>query len=262
MKTINQFLSLGLMLMSMLMPNRLAAQNVVPQLGDKVETADGIFVVAGENLIPNSSFDDGFANWATGGNQELSEDNFEIVPEGGADGGAYLLAKGSGGSSSASAIKKGWAVEEGKTYLFSIWAKRGASAMNSNTQYSRLYASDSETGTNTQLGTLNYTADTWVQTKFVFKAERPYVVLNIGWVNNNTSIDACFLGILEASEELATAILEQAITEAQTLLSTTEEGTERGQYSTEVRAALQGAIDAAEQVLATATTQDQINSAS
>ena len=261
MKTINQFLSLGLMLMSMLMPNRLAAQNVVPQLGDKVETADGIFVVAGENLIPNSSFDDGFANWATGGNQELSEDNFEIVPEGGADGGAYLLAKGSGGSSSASAIKKGWAVEEGKTYLFSIWAKRGASAMNSNTQYSRLYASDSETGTNTQLGTLNYTADTWVQTKFVFKAERPYIVLNIGWVNNNTSIDACFLGILEASEELATGILEQTIAEAQTLLSTTEEGTERGQYTAEVRATLQAAIEAAEQVLATATTQDQINSA-
>lgn len=261
MKTINQFLSLGLMLMSMLLSNRLAAQNIVPQLGDKVETANGIYVVAGENLIPNFSFDDGFANWSTGGNQELSEDNFEIIPEGGADGGAYLLAKGSGGSSSAAAIKKGWAVEVGKTYLFSIWAKRGASAMKSNTQYSRLYAADSETGTNTELGTLNYTADTWVQTKFVFKAERPYVVLNIGWVNNNTSIDACFLGILDASDELATTNLEQAITEAQTLLSTTEEGTERGQYSTEVRAALQTAIDAAKQVLATATTQDQINSA-
>lgn len=261
MKTINQFLSLGFMLMSMLMPNRLAAQNVVPQMGDKVETDDGIFVVAGENLIPNSSFDDGFANWARGDNQELSDDNFEIISEGGADGGAYLLAKGSGGSSSSSAIKKGWAVQEGKTYLFSIWAKRGASAMNSNTQYSRLFASNSETGTDTQLATLNYTADTWVQTKVVFTADRPYVVLNIGWVNNNTSIDACFLGILEASEELATVQLEQTIAEAQTLLSTTEEGTERGQYSAEVRATLQAAIDAAEQVLATATTQAQINSA-
>lgn len=261
MKTTNLLLSAVITLMSIIMSNSMKAQNVIPQMGDKIETSDGIYVVAGDNLIPNPTFDEGFANWETGGNQELSEENFEIVSEGGADGGAYLLAKGSGGSSSAAAIKKGWAVEEGKTYLFSIWAKRGASAMNSNTQYSRLFASDSETGTNTQLATLNYTADTWVQTKVVFKAERPYVVLNIGWVNNNTSIDACFLGILEASTELATALLEQTIEEAQTLLSTTEEGTERGQYTAEVRATLQAAINAADQVMKTATTQEQINSA-
>ena len=261
MKTTNLLLTLGLMLLCTFLPNSLAAQNIVPQIGDKVQTSDGIFIVAGENLIPNSSFDDGFANWATGGNQELSEDNFEIVPEGGADGGAYLLAKGSGGSSSAAAIKKGWQVEVGKTYLFSIWAKRGSSAMNSNTQYSRIYAADSETGTNTELATLKYTADTWVQTQLVFTAERPYLVLNIGWPNSNTAIDACFLGLLEASNELALAVLEQAIANAQEQLANTVEGTERGQYKPEVRAALQAAIDAATQVLSSATTQEQINSA-
>lgn len=261
MRTTNLILSAGLMLMSTFLPNSLKAQNIVPQMGDKVQTTDGIYVVAGDNLIPNSSFDEGFANWATGGNQELSDANFEIVPEGGADGGAYLLAKGSGGSSSASAIKKGWAVEVGKTYLFSIWAKRGASAMNSNTQYSRIYASDSETGTNSQLATLNYTADTWVQTQLVFTAERPFLVLNIGWVNSNTAIDACFLGVLEASDELATAILEQTIADAQAQLDNTVEGTERGQYKPEVRATLQAAIEAAQQALTTATTQDQINAA-
>ena len=120
MKTTNLLLSTVIMLMSIIMSNSMKAQNVMPQMGDKIETSDGIYVVAGDNLIPNPTFDEGFSNWATGDNQELSEENFEIVSEGGADGGAYLLAKGSGGSSSAAAIKKGWAVEEGKTYLFSI----------------------------------------------------------------------------------------------------------------------------------------------
>jgi len=261
MKATNLLLTLGMMLLHTFLPNSLTAQNVVPQMGDKVQNSDGIFIIAGENLIPNSSFDDGFVNWATGANQELSADNYEIVAEGGADGGAYLLAKGSGGSSSAAAIKKGWAVEVGKTYLFSIWAKRGASAMNSNTQYSRIYAADTETGTNTQLATLNYQADTWVQTQLIFTAERPYLVLNLGWPNSNTAIDACFLGLLEASDELAVAALEQAIANAQQQLANTVEGTERGQYKPEVRAVLQAAIDEASQVLATATTQEQINSA-
>jgi len=256
MKTTNFILSLAAMLMSIVLPGRLAAQNVVPQIGDKVSTSDGIYVVAGTNLIPNPSFDYGFADWLAGNNQELSEDNFEIIDEGG----AYLKAKGSAGSGSASSIKKGWAVEVGKTYLFSMWALRSASAMSSNTQYSRIYASDTESGTTTQIGSVNFTADTWTQTQLVFTAEKPYLVVNLGWMNSS-AVDAFYLGILEASDELATAILEQAIADAKGQLTSTVEGNERGQYPTEVRAALQSAIDAAEATLASATTQDQINAA-
>ena len=260
MKTTNLILSLGLMLMSIFLPSSLVAQNVIPELGDKITTSDGIYVVAGSNLISNPSFDYGFADWLAGNNQELSENNFEIISDGGADGGAYLKAKGSAGSTSASSIKKGWAVEVGKTYLFSMWALRSASAMSSNTQYSRIYASDSETATTEQIGSVNFTADTWTKTEIVFTAERPYLVVNLGWMNSS-AVDAFFLGILEASDELATAILEQAIADAKTLLSTTEEGIERGQYPTEVRAALQAAIDEAQSTLTTATTQEPINEA-
>ena len=260
MKTTNFFLSLGLMLMSILLPSSLVAQNVMPQIGDKVTTSDGIYVVAGSNLIPNPSFDYGFADWLAGNNQELSEDNFEIIDEGGADGGAYLKAKGSAGSGSASSVKKGWAVEVGKTYLFSMWALRSASGMSSNTQYSRIYASDTESGTTTQIGSVNFTADTWTQTQLVFTAEKPYLVVNLGWMNSS-AVDCFFLGILEASDELATAILEQAIADAQSQLANTVEGNERGQYPTEARTALQTAIDAAEATLASATTQEQLNEA-
>lgn len=260
MKTTNFILSLGLMLISILLPSSLVAQNVMPQIGDKVTTDDGIYVVAGSNLIQNPSFDYGFTNWLAGDGQELSEDNFEIIADGGADGGAYLKAKGSAGSSTASSIKKGWAVEVGKKYLFSMWALRSASAMSSNTQYSRIYASDSESATTTQISSVNFTADTWTKTELIFTAEKPYLVVNLGWMNSS-AVDAFFLGILEASDELATSILEQAITEATNQLSSTVEGNERGQYPTEARTALQTAIDAAENILSTATTQDQINEA-
>lgn len=248
------------MLMSFFLPNSLKAQNVTPQLGDKITTTDGIYVVSGPNLILNPSFDEGFANWLAGNNQELSEDNFEIIGEGGADGGAYLKAKGSAGSGSASSIKKGWAIEVGKTYLFSMWANRPASGMSSNTQYSRIYASDNETGTTTQIGSVKFEGDTWTQTQLVFTAEKPYLVVNLGWMNRS-AVDCFFLGVLEASNELATAILEEAIADAKAQLANTVEGNERGQYTTEARATLQAAIDAAETILTTATTQAEINAA-
>ena len=259
MKTSNILLAVGLMLMS-IFHNSLSAQNIVPQEGDKITTESGIYIVSGDNLIPNPSFDDGFDNWKAGDGNDLSETNFELFSEGGADGGAYLKAKGSAGSSSASSIKTGWAVEVGKTYLFRMWANRPSSGMGSNLQYSRIYASDTENGTNTQLATVNFQGDTWTVTDLVFTAERPYLVVNLGWMNSS-AVDCFFLGVLEPSDELATAILEQAIAEANEALSTTVEGTERGQYSHEVRVALQEAIEAATSVLTTATTQEEINAA-
>ena len=236
------------------------AQNVMPQQGDKISTSDGIYLVSGANLIQNPSFDEGFTGWLAGNGQELQEANFELVSEGGADGGAFIRALGSAGSSSASSIKKGWAVEVGKTYLFSMWANRPSSGMSSNTQYSRIYASDSESATTTQIGSVSFEGDTWVQTQLTFTAEKPYLVVNLGWMNH-TAVDAFFLGELTPSDELATAALEAAIADGKYQLENTEEGTERGQYTAEVRATLQAAIAAAEGVLASATTQAQINAA-
>lgn len=239
---------------------QISAQNVVPQLGDKITTADGVYLVSGSNLIQNSSFDDGFTYWKAGDGTDLSEANFALETAGGADGGAYLRALGSAGSGSAKSVKTGWAVEVGKTYLFSMWANRPSSGMANNTQYSRIYAADTESGTNTQIGSVNFVADTWVQTQIVFTAERPYLVANLGWMNQS-SVDAFFLGELTLSDDLATAALETAIADGKYQLDNTEEGEERGQYSAEVRVALQTAIAVAEAALATATTQAQVNEA-
>ncbi len=252
--------SLLAVLFALFMPQHTTAQNVLPQMGEKITTEDGVYVVSGQNLIQNPSFDDGFAHWKAGDGNDLAEENFALEASGGADGGAYVRALGSAGSGSNKSIKTGWAVEVGKTYLFSMWANRPSSGMSSNTQYSRIYASDSETATTTQIGSVSFTGDTWVQTQIVFKAEQPFLVANLGWMNQ-TSVDAFFLGELSLSEELATAALETAIADGKYQLDNTVEGDERGQYSSEVRATLQNAITTAEGVLQTATTQQQINDA-
>lgn len=239
------------------------AQNCIPLVGDKIVATDGVYVVNGDNLIPNPSFDEGLTGWTAGDGSAISADNFEVVAEGGPDGGSYLKALGGAGSGSNKSIKQGWQLTPGKTYLFSMWAMRTSSGMSSNTQYSKICLAASATGTDEQLALVNYTADTWLQTQVVFTAtaERSYCVANLGWLNAATSIDCFFLGEVTLSDELNVAKLEELIAEAEALLTDTEEGGGRGQYSTEVRAALQGAIDTARDVLARATAQTEINEA-
>lgn len=237
----------------------MAQAGYVPQIGDKITTDDGIYIVSGENLIENPNFDDGFTGWKAGDNSDLSESNFQIVEDGGPDGSPCLKALGSAGSGNAKSIKKGWAVEVGKTYIFSCWAYR--SQIDGNAQYSRLYSSDSETGTNSEMTKIQYKAGAWNQTEYVFTASRPYVVANFGWLNSVTMFDSFSLNEVTISDELATASLESLISEAQNLFDTTEEGNGKGQYTTEVRNTFSQAISDAQTVLTTATVQDEINNA-
>lgn len=233
----------------------------VPQVGDRITTESGIYEVSGINLISNAGFDDGLSGWKAGDGSDLSEDNFEIVADGGPDGSPCLHALRGAGSGSNQSVKTGWEVEVGKTYLFSCWAYRTSSGMSSNTQYSRLYAADSQNGTNQELRTINYAADQWVQTEYVFMAERPYLVANFGWLNAATSFDGFFLGELTLTDDLATVTLEEAIERANNWLASTTEGNDKGQYTTTNRDILGAAIAAAAAVLTSATTQDEINDA-
>lgn len=259
MKQKNLILMVLLALLGLVVPSW--GDQYTPQTGDKITTDDGIFIVSGGNLITNPGFDDGLTGWKAGDGSDLSADNFEVQADGGPDGSPCLHAKGGAGSGSNKSVKTGWAVEVGKTYVFQCWSYRTASGMSSNTQYSRIYQSDTENGTDTQIGSIHYEADTWALTQIVFTATKPYLVANLGWLNAASSFDCFFLGEVTASSELATANLEAAIDEATALLASTEEGTGRGQYTTAVRQTLQDAISAATAVLATATTQDEVNTA-
>ena len=245
-------------LFALFMPQHTTAQNVYPQMGEKITTADGVYIVSGQNLIQNPSFDEGYTGWLAADGNEPTADNFSIETSGGADGGAYIHALSSAGSSSSKSILTGWPVEAGKTYVFSVWANRPST--DGNMQWSLIFNSETLTGRDTQLGTVNYEANKWVQTEIVFTAEHPFLIANFAWLNQ-ASFDAFFLGELTLSDELATAALETAIADGKYQLDNTVEGDERGQYSSEVRATLQNAISVAEGILLTATTQQQINDA-
>ena len=231
------------------------------QKGDKVTTDEGVFLVTGDNLITNPNFADGLTGWKAGDGSALSETNFEVQATGGPEGLPCLHALKGAGSGSAQSVKTGWQLESGKTYVFQCYAYRTASGMSSNTQYSRLYLSDSETGTNQQIATINYTADTWTLTQIVFTATRSYLVANLGWLNAASSFAAFYLGEVTASTELSTTKLEASIAEAKQLLADTEEGDGKGQYTTATRTELQTAITTAENALSTATEQTQVNEA-
>lgn len=248
--------SLLALITAFLLPQHTTAQSVMPQLGEKITTDDGIYVVSGQNLITNPSFDDGYTGWLASDGNEPTESNFTLEASGGADGGAYIHALSSAGSSSSKSLLTGWPVEIGKTYVFSVWANRPST--DGNMQWSLILNSEALSSRDKQLGTVHYEANKWVQTEIVFTAEHPFLVANFAWLNQ-ASFDAFYLGEVTLSDELATTALEAAIADGKYQLENTVEGNERGQYSTEVRATLQTAISTAEGVLASATTQAQIN---
>ena len=141
------------------------ADSCVPNKGDKIETDNGVYVITGDNIIPNADFSDGLTGWKAGDNSDLAESNFQVVPDGGPDGGVCLKALGGAGSGSDKTLKTGWAIEVGKTYVFSVWAYRTKGGMSSNTQYSQVWLSNSETSADKELGKISYKADEWVKTK-------------------------------------------------------------------------------------------------
>ena len=100
----------------------LAQTEYVPQVGDKITTEEGVYIVSGANLVTNGDFNDGLSGWTSGNGQALSDTYFEIVPDGGPDGSACLHSTGGAGSGSEQSVKTGWAVTTGKTYVLSFWA--------------------------------------------------------------------------------------------------------------------------------------------
>ena len=93
-------------------------------LGDAFEI-DGQLFYAGGNLIPNGQFDLGFTSWTNGAGKPLAEPQFQVVGDGGYDGGAYLQSHLNGGAASAAAVKNVVALQENQQYVLRLAAKNG-----------------------------------------------------------------------------------------------------------------------------------------
>jgi len=88
-------------------------------LGDAFEI-DGQIYYAGGNLLANGEFDLGFTDWMGGTGNPLSEPQFQVVGDGGYNGGPYLQSHLSGGANSASSVKKVVTLVPGQPYVFRL----------------------------------------------------------------------------------------------------------------------------------------------
>lgn len=94
------------------------------ELGDAFEI-DGQLYYAGGNLFPNGQFDLGFATWTNGTGKSMAEPQFQVVGDGGYNGGSYLQSHLNGTANNVASVKTAVTMQEGQHYVFRIVAKNG-----------------------------------------------------------------------------------------------------------------------------------------
>lgn len=238
-----------------LLPLSASGQSYTYSVGDVVTSDQGVFKIVSDNLITNPSFDNGTEGWTAGDANPMSGDNFAVEQSGGADGGAYLKALSNSGSGKAQSVRTAWTLQPGKTYFISLWSKNAGT-------WANIYTSRTATSTETAVVNVPNSSD-WVQTTAIFTPaeEYTYCVANFAWLGSSACFDCFFLGEIEATGELNKEPLEQAVADAEAVLSETQEGTAFGEYTAEVRAELQKAIDEAKSVMESAASQSDITDA-
>ena len=96
--------------------------------GDALEV-NGVIKYVGGNMFANGDFNNGFSGWTNGAGGTLAEPYFEIVPKGGAEGGAYLQAHAHGGIDTEKSLKQLIDLEADKDYYFRMAVLNGNSSM-------------------------------------------------------------------------------------------------------------------------------------
>lgn len=133
-------------------------------LGDALEI-DGQLYYVGGNLFPNGEFDLGFIDWTNGTGGPLKEPQFQVVGDGGYEGGPYLQSHLTGGVSAVASVKKTVILEPGQNYVFRIVARNGGnnlkfSLSTDGTTLSKVVAKAANT-TEWSVNTFIFNADTY-----------------------------------------------------------------------------------------------------
>ena len=161
-----------------------------------------MYLVTGENLIENPSFDNTTTGWTGGAGGALIGVDWHST--GGVDDGAYLrltenLGKGSNGS-----LGTVWPLEKGKTYVFSYFLKNHSDTVAENPAgYGYIKASMSDTPreeTYVLQPLPHVDADlAWTQNTYVFTAEYSYLSLCARWLSGTKCFDSFILAEVEES---------------------------------------------------------------
>ena len=98
------------------------------EIGDAIEIDGQLFYVGG-NVFLNGEFDLGFTDWINGTGKPLTEPQFQVVGDGGFNGGAYLQSHLSGGTNVAASIKTPVNLVREQNYVFRMASRNGSNYM-------------------------------------------------------------------------------------------------------------------------------------
>lgn len=214
-------------------------------------TVDGKkYKVAGENLITNPGFENGFTGW-TGAKDfttEITSDGFTLKTPGQDGAGSYLVGTANDGSTGAKSIGTAWEIEKGKTYAFGYFIKPEGTA--TGTGYVKSSLTNTKGKEEKELGIPTVKPGEWVEFQKVFtNTDHAYCQVLFRWLNGQWGFDNFFLGTVV--EMPNTEALQAVITDAETLY-----GTGDGKAAADLKTA----IDAAKEKL-NSESADEVNAA-
>lgn len=174
---------------------------------------DGIekmYVVTGDNLIENPSFDNNTEGWVGGAGGTLT--GVDWHGNGGVDDGAYLRLTESAGKGGNGSIGTAWEIEAGKTYVFSYFIRQNTD-VNAVASEGYIVTSETDTPRGDETKTImlaHEDADcAWTQNLVVTTAEFKYLQFCARWLGGTKCFDAFILA--EVTEIPTPAELEQLL---------------------------------------------------
>jgi len=130
--------------------------------GDVVEI-DGQVYYAGGNMLANGEFDLGFTDWTNGQGNALTEPQFQVVGDGGYQGGSYLQSHLNGAPTTISSVRKVIDLVPGENYMFRV------ASCNSGNNMKFFLSADGTTQTKEVARATN--GDSWNLETFTFNAD-------------------------------------------------------------------------------------------
>lgn len=194
--------------------------------GDYVYDKNARYLVAGENLISNGDFSQGFAGWTTAGGNTLSADTFAIDASGPNGSNAVTVLMKGDGRSGCSMVRK-TAVEAGLTYHITYKALSSASTTTTVTNGSSCYENIFfNTDGSEQTGTSGYQAIAsektygmeWTTIAYSFTpSESGFIVINFNKLEGGEQLaDFGIYPVLRVSDD---RVLKEEIAKANRLLA-------------------------------------------
>ena len=192
--------------------------------GDTFEytNADGVlktYTVVGENLIENPSFDNNTTGWVGGAGGSLT--GVDWHSNGGVDDGAYLRLTENAGKGGNGSIGTAWALEKGKTYVFSYFIRQNTD-VNAVAKEGYIVTSETNTPRGDETKTIMYGYEdancAWTQNIVVTTAEYDYLQFCARWLGGSKCFDAFILA--EVSEAADPAELETLLANCQEWIDT------------------------------------------